>query len=174
MGPVREAIRQLEAEGYITQIPRTGPIVAMLDAETVRSIYEIREALEACAAALFVVRASQADREEIRDIVEQIHECRNDTEYAYVIALMEKLYIVLFRGAGNAMIETILAPLTGRIHMLRINAASNARHRLAVCQKLKTFAKALTGDDPEKAAKIARERIRHGAAFAIESFAKAT
>lgn len=48
---VREAIRYLEAEGLVELAPRIGPIVAPLDPDQARQIYDIRLLLEAEAAA---------------------------------------------------------------------------------------------------------------------------
>ena len=67
---VREALRQLEAEGFVVGNPRTGPSVARLDRETVRGIYEVRAALEALAGKLFVERATEADRLRLREAFE--------------------------------------------------------------------------------------------------------
>ena len=48
---IREAIRYLEAEGLVEILPRSGPVVAMLDWDKARQIYDIRLRLEAAAAA---------------------------------------------------------------------------------------------------------------------------
>ena len=47
--PVREALRMLESEGLINQVPRKGLIVAEYTENDIREYYTIREALEVCA-----------------------------------------------------------------------------------------------------------------------------
>jgi DNA-binding GntR family transcriptional regulator len=54
--PVREALRQLGAEGFVTIVPHRGAIVTALSPDEVEEIYEIRAALEGVAAG----HASQA------------------------------------------------------------------------------------------------------------------
>ena len=44
--PLRDALFQLEAEGFVTIYPRRGVMVNTLDLETIRNIYEILGALE--------------------------------------------------------------------------------------------------------------------------------
>jgi len=44
--PLRDALFQLEAEGYVTIFPRRGVMVNRLDLEKIRNIYEISGALE--------------------------------------------------------------------------------------------------------------------------------
>lgn len=50
--PVREALRQLEAEGLVTFYPHHGVVVNDVSVEDVEDIYEIRIALESAAARL--------------------------------------------------------------------------------------------------------------------------
>src|SRR5215469_13320378 len=47
---VREALRQLEAEGWIRILPNRGPVVISMTPEEVRELYEVRSALEGIAA----------------------------------------------------------------------------------------------------------------------------
>ena len=52
--PVREALRQLDAEGLVTIRPNRGAIVTVLTASDVRELFEIRAALEGMAGRLAV------------------------------------------------------------------------------------------------------------------------
>ncbi len=44
--PIREAIRQLEAEGLIVAPPRRTPVVAGVDLDDLAAIYELRRMIE--------------------------------------------------------------------------------------------------------------------------------
>src|SRR5882724_3410548 len=59
--PVREALRQLEAEGYVTIYPNRGAVVAELRLEDVLELLEIRLALESHALRLAVPRMVEMD-----------------------------------------------------------------------------------------------------------------
>ena len=48
--PVREAIRQLEADGVVAHIPRQGASIRTLDYAEVMELYEMRAVLEGTAA----------------------------------------------------------------------------------------------------------------------------
>src|ERR1044072_1826069 len=56
----REALRHLESEGLIETLPNRGPLVSRLSPRDAASIYQVRGALEALAAQLFAVQASDA------------------------------------------------------------------------------------------------------------------
>ena len=58
--PLREAIRQLEAEGLVTSIPRRGSYVRSFSGDEIRELYSLRYALES-AAAEYVSLAGEAD-----------------------------------------------------------------------------------------------------------------
>ena len=49
---IREALRELAAEGLVTTIPNKGTVVAEVTAEEARQLYQVRSALEALAGRL--------------------------------------------------------------------------------------------------------------------------
>ena len=57
-GPVREALRELEATGLVTNVPRRGTYVAAIVADGLREIYAVRGALEEQATRQATVRGS--------------------------------------------------------------------------------------------------------------------
>ena len=50
--PLREAIPQLEAEGFVRTLPRRGTVVTHLTMRDIHDLFDIRESLEALAARL--------------------------------------------------------------------------------------------------------------------------
>ena len=49
---IREALRELAAEGLVTTIPNKGTVVATVTAEEARQLYQVRSALEGLAGLL--------------------------------------------------------------------------------------------------------------------------
>lgn len=66
--PVREAIRQLEADGIVTHVPRQGASIRTLDYAEVMDLYEMRAVLEGTAARLAARAASGIEIEELFDM----------------------------------------------------------------------------------------------------------
>ena len=64
---IREALRQLEAEGLVSSIPRRGRIVTQLGVDEARDLYEVRASLEGLASGLFASRASAKQRRLLRE-----------------------------------------------------------------------------------------------------------
>ena len=70
---LREAYRQLEAEGFIVITPHKGPVISRLDDREARAVYELREAIECFAIQLFVERASA---DQVQDLGQRVAESR--------------------------------------------------------------------------------------------------
>jgi len=68
--PVREALIQLQAQGWVSNLPRGGPIVAKMDLQQLLSLWELLAELEAVAIRLACERMGD---DEIQDLV-ALHE----------------------------------------------------------------------------------------------------
>lgn len=66
--PVREAIRQLEADGLVMHLPRQGATIRTLDQAEVIELYEMRAVLEGTAARLTARVASGVELAELTDL----------------------------------------------------------------------------------------------------------
>ncbi|MDP2084906.1 MAG: GntR family transcriptional regulator [Gemmobacter sp.] len=64
--PVREAIRQLEADGLVTHLPRQGATLRRLDGPEVIELYEMRAVLEGTAARLAARAVTEVELVELR------------------------------------------------------------------------------------------------------------
>ncbi|SCY42747.1 GntR family transcriptional regulator [Paracoccus tibetensis] len=70
--PVREAIRQLEADGLVSHQARQGATIRNLDYVEVIELYEMRSVLEGTAARLAARMASQVELRELTEINEAL------------------------------------------------------------------------------------------------------
>jgi DNA-binding GntR family transcriptional regulator len=73
--PVREAIRQLEADGLVTHLPRQGATIRSLDHAEVVELYEMRAVLEGTAARLAARAASDIELEELAALNADLAAC---------------------------------------------------------------------------------------------------
>jgi DNA-binding GntR family transcriptional regulator len=96
--PVREAIRQLEADGLVIHLPRQGATIRTLDYAEVIELYEMRAVLEGTAARLAARSAS-------------------DVELAELVALNAEL--------AAAVTSQHAQELNRQFHMLLLDAARN-------------------------------------------------
>ncbi|MCA3262494.1 MAG: GntR family transcriptional regulator [Telmatospirillum sp.] len=116
---IREALRQLEAEGLVERGPRRGLMVAALSPSEARQIYEVRLALETASAGLFVQRASAKDVEALKLACDAIERDINRKPVTDYVQSIDRFFDILMRGADNEVARSILRNLRARINYLR-------------------------------------------------------
>lgn len=97
--PVREALRRLETEGFVDNVPRQGMMVAALDRHRVIELYDFLEVLECTAARNTAMHATPGEIETLEEYVRQEELILEDP--AALSALNAKFHGVLYRGARN-------------------------------------------------------------------------
>jgi DNA-binding GntR family transcriptional regulator len=75
--PVRDALKQLEAEGLVQVLPYRGVEVTRLSAEDLRELFAIRIALERLAVAQAAANISGAELEGLRKILQRMDRARS-------------------------------------------------------------------------------------------------
>ena len=83
--PLRDALFQLESEGFVTIFPRRGVVVNSLTLEKIRNIYEILGALESAALLLIAVRFRDGDA----DLMERYNQSYFSSGTSTVMALQD-------------------------------------------------------------------------------------
>lgn len=96
--PVREAIRQMEAEGLVVHVPRQGASIRMLDYTEVMELYEMRAVLEGTAARLAARAASDIELDELTALNEELAAVA-DAQMAF--KLNRQFHLTLLDAAKN-------------------------------------------------------------------------
>lgn len=154
--PVREALRQLEAEGLVAIRPRHGAAVASLSASEIDELYEIRIALEPCVIRAVIENASSAELKNTEAILDEID--RNPDRW---VELNTAFHLALYRAARRprllATIEPILRSCERYLHhevkVLDNFTVSQREHR--------ELLRAIMSRDAKKACAILRRHIEH-------------
>jgi DNA-binding GntR family transcriptional regulator len=106
--PVGQALSILKSQGFVRDNGRRGLLVAPLEREFFRSIYQLREALDAMAARLAAERCSPGDALEGQRLV---LEGRKAVKTGAIEALIEadtRFHMWIYRVAGNPLlVETM-------------------------------------------------------------------
>lgn len=86
-GPVREALRELEAEELIVIEAHRGAFVKAFTADDVREIYSMRSALETAMVKLAIERVTKDDLAELDRLIEQMRQAARDEDRDGLIEL---------------------------------------------------------------------------------------
>ncbi len=103
--PIREALHQLEQEGFISFVLGKGFFIKKLSAEAVLEIYEMREALEGMAARLCAVRATDAEKAEMGEIVAKEAECLKAQDLKQAMEYDIRLHQTILTCSRNSRIQ---------------------------------------------------------------------
>ncbi|HEY3598949.1 MAG TPA: GntR family transcriptional regulator [Paraburkholderia sp.] len=107
--PVREALRQLESEGWAKVEVHKGATVAPLSADEAREIYEIRSALESLALGLAIPNHTAASLREVTKLCKAAEREPNPSLY---VAGNEAFHMALYAPAGRPH----LVEMIGKLH----------------------------------------------------------
>jgi DNA-binding GntR family transcriptional regulator len=164
---VREALRQLSAEGLVEAFPNQGTLVTELTLEDAQDLYEVRALLEGMAGELFAKRASDQDRQDLRAAYDAMKESFAHEGLVEQLHGKDDFYEVLFRGAGNKVIRSTLLGIHARVQMLRgISMQSPGRLETSLAE-LGAITDAAVAGDAQAAALACRTHIEHAAEIAL-------
>jgi DNA-binding GntR family transcriptional regulator len=147
---VREALRELAAEGLVTAIPNKGTVVTSVSAEEARQLYLVRSVLEGLAGRLFVEHAGAAQRKALVRAMERVE--RQAAKGAPILAAKDAFYDVLFEGGGNDALRSVVGSLHARVSVLRslsLSVPGRLEHSL---KELRAIVDAVQAGDADAAA----------------------
>jgi DNA-binding GntR family transcriptional regulator len=107
--PVREALRQLVAEGFIQSVPRLGYIVSRVTTRDVEEIFEMRLILETSSARLAISRGTEI---ELRDLVEAAnftYTYKDRQSYSSFLDKNKKFHLQIASIGKNSRLEIQIA-----------------------------------------------------------------
>lgn len=157
---VREALRQLEAEGWVRILPYRGPVVATMTQDEVRELYEVRAALEGMAAFRAAERATDDELAQLEQIVRTIKAAQRRGDQVVHREQVHNFYDLLRAAARNATLHKQLDAMSTRMAWLRsLTLAVPERATVAVREEMRLLA-ALKARDAEGARRLCEEHMR--------------
>lgn len=157
--PVREAIRRLGSEGFVTILPRKGAIVTSLSLEGIREIYEIREALESQAARLAATRGTDEHFRKMQEILDRYAEAVKANDTQAIVELDTEFHATLFEASGNTRMARMIQTVREQARLLRRRSVMiPERSTRSLAEKVE-FMKALVARDGERAAHLMRLHV---------------
>jgi len=168
--PVREALRVVQAEGFVTMVPRRGAVVSSPDASTLADMFIVRERLETIAARLAAERATEADVARLRALLDAAREATDRLDFSRVAELNSELHLRVIEISGNRRLSSIASALYLQVHwVFRIGAAQRAPH--SWIEHIRLVDAIETGDGAAAAA-AAAAHVNAASAAALQELAR--
>lgn len=165
-GPVREALRRLDAEGLIEHLPHRGAVVRRMSPRDIAELFQIRVEMEALAARLAALSPDNAARARF---VAEIAPIFADAPRRMEAYLDENaaFHAAVLSLAGNAHLQELSARLRLPLIMAQVGDALTVEVMRASVSEHRAIAKAIVDGDAEAAAAATRAHLERAAALAV-------
>jgi DNA-binding GntR family transcriptional regulator len=175
---IREALRQIEAEGLIEIIPNMGPVVRVLSVAEAEDLYRIRAVLEGLAARLFAENASDAMLNALEASLDKVVVAYQGADGEQALVAKTAFYDLLYQGGDSETLATMLATVRARVWRWRaigLTHPDRAGKRLKQSVKnLRSMLIAIKKRDGDRAEAIARTEVSKAAQEVMRLIAKDT
>jgi DNA-binding GntR family transcriptional regulator len=161
---IREALRELAAEGLVTSIPQKGSIVAVPSLKEAGEVYEVRALLEGAAARQFAERASEAQLSALRGAFLEIEDAAEADDPHSLLVAKDRFYDVLFEGADNTIVRQVIGGLHARVAVLRASSLQASGRPAESAVEIRAILDAVEARDGEAAAAAAAFHVTLAAA----------
>lgn len=164
---VREALRQLEAEGLVESHNGKGTVVAEATPELAEHVYQVRAELEGLAAETFARNAPDAVVAEFSAAVAELAVVAADADSPSIVgdmlAAKNRAYEILFRGAGNPILTQMVGILHRRVTQLRALTLAQPGRPAQTVREIQQIADAIERRDAAAARGFATTHVHEAA-----------
>jgi DNA-binding GntR family transcriptional regulator len=163
--PVREALRVVEAEGFVQILPRRGAVVVTLDETAVRDLFAVRAQLETLAGGLAAERATPEDVARLHRLLDEASAATDAEDFDQVAELNSRFHRAVIEVSGNRWLLSMSAAMYHHVHwVFRVGAAQRAPHSW---QEHIRLVDAIAAGDPAAATNAARDHVEAAAKAAL-------
>ncbi len=160
--PVREALIQLQAQGWVGNLPRGGPIVAKMNLQQLLSLWELLAELEGVAIRLACERMSDDEIAQLVTLHEGSREIVEREDLTGWQALNLQFHEQVYRGSRNPYLRQEVLRIRFRTGVYRRHAFGALGHLNASFEQHQALVDALRSRDAEGAAARMRDHMRPG------------
>ena len=166
---IREALRTLEAEGLVVNIPNHGPTVVTISRDQAEQIYTVRLVLEVKAVELFLQRMQEEDLAALEQALSGMEKAYAAGDILRVNELKREFYDILISRCGNQIIEQMLRQLFAKMAILRHMTMAQTNRTFDAISEIRAIYEALESRSEEAARTACIRHVNAAAAVALNA-----
>lgn len=168
--PLREALPQLEWDGFIQILPRRGAVVTQLSLRDIEELFDVRLTLEPYAARCAAENVARgASMEALLSTMARTEELIGNDEPLLIPAVNARFHMDVVELSGNKLLVSVMNSLMGRVHWL---FRLTWHHNPAVsCAAHRELVEAIRSGNGRLAEASAFAHIEHGRKPTLERLA---
>jgi len=157
--PVRESLKQLEAEGLVKYVPRLGVVVNRITKEDVIEIYKIRSSLELLVATEAMKHITQSDVDRITKLLEDTEKSNLDGDIELVVKLFSEFNSNLYDLSKMKILPTMISNLNNYLHRFRVISIEDNIRREKAIKEHKQILQSIVNRDIDLAEMIIKKHL---------------
>ena len=161
--PVGQALMLLKQQKFVTEAGRRGLMVAPLDRDFMRWIYELRLGLDPLAAALAAQRANAGDLERGRQLVATGQRAIRDGSIATLIGADMDFHMLVYEMSGNRLFTDTMGQLWNHLRRAMREVLQHRDYRRQIWTEHEQILRAIGEHNAEGAAALARAHLANAA-----------
>lgn len=158
--PVREALQRLEQEGLVERRARSATIVTEIPEESIHDLITMRSLVERLAAQRVAPRITEAQLDQLRNLVERMHASAQQRDRRALEHLNLEFHFRLCQWSGNPLLLRLWLPISAQ--MQRLIAQRPTDHVTDLHGYVRShmpIVEALAAHDSERAAQVIEKHI---------------
>jgi len=159
--PIREALRELAAEGFVKISPNQGVIVSNASIENIQEVLQIRGVLEGLAARLATKIISEEEIKELEKYQKQMEYYTNKDNSLAFSEIDAEFHELILNICGNNRLIQIRKNISDQAHRYRIRSLSIPGRLKYSLKEHQEILEALKRKDSEQADRLSQKHIEN-------------
>jgi len=159
--PIREALRELAAKGFVKMVPNQGIIVSSDSIEDIQEVIQIRSVLEGLAARLAVVMINSEEISNLEKLLEQMKKFVEKNDPLRFGEVDAEFHNIIVDNCGNNRLIQMRKNITEQAHRYRIKSLNVSGRLKRSMEEHRKIIEAFKKRDSEKADKFLRKHIEN-------------
>lgn len=161
--PLREAIRQLEVDGFVQSLPRRGAVVWTWTAQAVHDLFDVRLALEVAASGLAAARVGAGrDVADVAAALDRSHKALLGSDSLQIAEASAAFHEAIVLTTDNDLMAALMRAVSGRVVWLFY--LTSGRDPNVACEEHHDLLHAIGSGNPRLAEAVAWAHIDRGRA----------
>ena len=159
--PIREAIRKLEQEGLVVNIPRRGAHVAEITKKDLSDVLEVRSALEELAVELACERITEEELSELKEACLRFIRAIEHSDLEQSVRQDIAFHDVIYKASHNERLIQMATNLRMQMYRYRIEYLKDSEAHPVLIREHRTLIDCIERKDVEGAKKVMRSHIEN-------------
>lgn len=170
--PIREAIRQLQAEGLVVMTPRKGAVVAEITKEDLTDVLEVRKTLEKFAVELACININDEELKSLHQCHEIFKAALEQKDLTVIANKDEGFHDVIYSATRNKRLIQILNNLREQIYRYRLEYIKDDEKWFTLIDEHDKLIRAIEEKDVETAKEVIEAHINNQEQTILENLKK--